>query len=265
MGLKNQKELKEVRVPEFDLSGKVAIVTGAGRGMGYHIALALAKYGADLVVCSRTVPELERVGNEIENLGRQVLIQQMDVREVPQIHATVRETVKTFDRIDILVNNAGINIPQWAVDVTEEAWENIFDINVKGLFFCAQAVGKVMIQQGKGKIINISSQSGSVGLLRRAAYCASKGGVNLLTKVLAVEWAKYNITVNAVAPTFIETPMTKPMFQDKDFNDYVLGNIPLGRVGKPEDVVGAVIYLASDASDLVTGHILLVDGGWTAH
>jgi len=251
--------------PEFDLSGKVGIVTGAGRGMGYHIALALAKYGADLVVCSRTVPELERVGEEIEKLGRRVLIQQMDVQKIPEIHAMVSKSVEGFGHIDILVNNAGINIPQWAEDVTEEAWDGIMDINLKGLFFCAQAVGKVMIQQKKGKIINISSQSGSVGLLRRAVYCASKGGVNLLTKVLAVEWAPHNVKVNAIAPTFIETPMTKPMFQDKDFSDYVLGNIPLGRVGKPEDVIGAVVYLASDASDLVTGHILLIDGGWTAH
>jgi len=251
--------------PEFDLSGKVGIVTGAGRGMGYYIALALARYGADLVVCSRTVQELERVGEEIEQLGRRVLIQQMDVQKVSEIHAMVRESVEAFGHIDILVNNAGMNIPQWAVDVTEEAWDRVMDVNLKGLFFCAQAVGKVMIQQKKGKIINISSQSGSVGLLRRAAYCASKGGVNLLTKVLAIEWAPHNVNVNAVAPTFVETPMTKPMFQDKDFSDYVLGNIPLGRVGKPEDVIGAVVYLASDASDLVTGHVLLVDGGWTAH
>jgi 2-deoxy-D-gluconate 3-dehydrogenase len=251
--------------PGFDLSEKVAIVTGAGRGLGYHIALALANYGADLVVSSRTVLELERVGEEIEKLGRRVLIQQMDVLKIPEIHTMVNVSVEAFGRIDILVNNAGINIPQWAVDVTEEAWDGIMDINLKGLFFCAQAVGKVMIQQKKGKIINISSQSGSVGLLRRAAYCASKGGVNLLTKVLAVEWAPHNGNVNAIAPTFIETPMTKPMFQDEDFRDYVLGNIPLGRVGKPEDVVGAVVYLASDASDLVTGHVLLIDGGWTAH
>ena len=256
---------KRIEFPGFDLSGKVAIVTGAGRGMGYHIALALAKYGADLVVCSRTVPELKKVGDEIEKLGRRVLIQQMDVQKISQINAMVKESVEAFKHIDILVNNAGTNVPQWAVDVTEEAWDNIIDINLKGLFFCAQAVGKVMIQQKRGKIINISSQSGSVGLLRRTAYCASKGGVNLLTKVLAIEWAPYNVNVNAVAPTFIETPMTKPMFQDKDFSDYVLGNIPLGRVGKPEDVVGAIIYLASDSSDLVTGHILLIDGGWTAH
>lgn len=250
---------------DFDLSGKVAIVTGAGRGMGYHIALALAKYGADLVVCSRTVSELEKVAEEARGFGISAVIQQMDICRASDIEGMVEQSVKAFGHIDILVNNAGVNIPQWAVDVTEEAWDKIMAVNLKGLFFCAKAVGKVMIQQKKGKIINISSQSGSVGLPQRAAYCSSKGGVNLLTKVLAMEWAKYNVNVNAIAPTFIETPFTKPMFEKEGFREYVLGNIPLGRVGKPEDVVGAVIYLASDASDLVTGHILLIDGGWTAH
>jgi NAD(P)-dependent dehydrogenase (short-subunit alcohol dehydrogenase family) len=250
---------------EFDLSGKVAIVTGAGRGMGYHIALVLARYGADLVVCSRTVSELEKVGAEIEKLGRRVLIQKMDVTNIPEIHSMVEATVKTFGRIDLLVNNAGLNIPQWAEEVTEEAWDQVFDINLKGTFFCAQAVGKVMIQQKRGKIINISSQSGSVGLIMRSAYCASKGGLNLLTKVLALEWAKHNILVNAIAPTFLETPMTKPMLEKKEFHDYVMGNILLGRLAKFEDVTGAVIYFASEASNMVTGHVLLIDGGWTIH
>ncbi len=250
---------------EFDLSGKVAIVTGAGRGMGYHISLALAKYGADLVICSRTTSELEKVENEIEKIGRKVLIQRVDVTKISDIHAMVEASLKTFGRIDLLINNAGLNIPQWAVDVTEEAWDRIMNTNLKALFFCAQAVGKVMIQQKKGKIINVSSQSGSVGLLQRAAYCASKGGVNLLTKALAVEWAKYNINVNAIAPTFIETPLTRPMFEKEEFREYVRRNILLGRVGQPEDVTGAIIYLASEASNLVTGHILLIDGGWTAH
>jgi len=250
---------------DFDLSGKVAIITGAGRGMGYPIALTLAKYGADLVICSRTVSELEKVKAEIELMGRRVLVQRMDVTQVPEIHSMVEAAVKTYGHIDILVNNAGVNAPQWAEEVTEEAWDKVFNTNLKGLFFCAQAVGRVMIQQKKGKIINVSSQSGVVGLLQRAAYCSSKGGVNLLTKVLAIEWAKHNINVNAIAPTFIETPFTRPMFEKEGFREYVLGNIPLGRVGKPEDVVGAVIYLASDASNMVTGHILLIDGGWTAH
>ncbi|MGZ3524005.1 MAG: SDR family NAD(P)-dependent oxidoreductase [Thermodesulfobacteriota bacterium] len=255
------------RVPnfEFDLSGKVAIVTGAGRGMGYHIALALAKYGADIVVCSRTASELKRVGAEIEKLRRKALIQQVDVTKVSEIHAMVERSVKAFGHIDILVNNAGVNITQWAVDVTEEAWDRVLDTNLKALFFCAQAVGRVMIRQKKGKIINISSQTGTIAIPQRAAYCSSKGGVNQLTKLLAIEWAQYNINVNAIAPTFIETPFTKPMFEKEGFREYVLGNIPLGRIGKPDDVTGAVVYLASEASNLVTGHILLVDGGWTAH
>jgi NAD(P)-dependent dehydrogenase (short-subunit alcohol dehydrogenase family) len=249
---------------EFDLSGRVAIVTGAGRGMGYHIALALARYGADLVICSRTVSELEKLGTEIQELGRRVFIKKVDIKKVPDIDAMVNDGVDFFGHIDILINNAGVNRPQWAEDVTEENWDNVMETNLKGLFFCAQAVGKVMIKQRKGKIINVSSQAGSVGLLQRAAYCSSKGAVNQLTRVLAIEWAKHNINVNAIAPTFIETPFTAPMFQNEEFKEYVLGNIPLGRVGKPEDVIGGVLYLASDASDLVTGHILLMDGGWTA-
>ena len=233
--------------------------------MGYHIALALAKYGADIVVCSRTGSELKKVGTEIEKLRRKALIQQVDVTKVSEINAMVERSVKAFGHIDILVNNAGVNVTQWAVDVTEEAWDRVIDTNLKALFFCAQAVGRVMIQQKKGKIINISSQTGTIAIPQRAAYCSSKGGVNQLTKLLAIEWAHYNINVNAIAPTFIETPFTKPMFEKEGFREYVLGNIPLGRVGKPDDVTGAVVYLASEASNLVTGHILLVDGGWTAH
>jgi NAD(P)-dependent dehydrogenase (short-subunit alcohol dehydrogenase family) len=264
-GRREEMEGTKKSFPDFDLSGKVAIVTGAGRGLGYSIALGLAQYGADIVICSRTPSELEKVGGEVEKLGRRVLIQRMDVLKIPEIHAMVAETVRAFGHIDILVNNAGINIPQWAVDVTEEAWDTIIDTNLKGLFFCAQAVGKVMIERNRGKIINISSQAGNVGIIYRAVYCSSKAGVNLLTKVLAIEWAQHNIKVNAIAPTFIETPLAKAMFEEKEgFREFVLGNIPLGRIGKPEDVVGAAIYLASDASDLVTGHVLLVDGGWTA-
>ncbi|HSR11110.1 MAG TPA: SDR family NAD(P)-dependent oxidoreductase, partial [Thermodesulfobacteriota bacterium] len=185
---------------EFDLTGKIAMVTGAGRGIGLSIAMALARYGADLAICSRTVSELEKVGKDIEALGREIFLQKMDVRDVCEIRAMVDATVKAFGKIDILVNNAGINVPQYAVDVTEEAWDTVMDINLKGLFFVAQAVGKVMIPRKQGKIINISSQSGSVGLIRRSAYCASKAGVNLVTKVLAIEWAGHNINVNAIAP-----------------------------------------------------------------
>ena len=250
--------------PNFDLTGKIALVTGAGRGMGYHIALALAAYGADVAVCSRTRVELEQVRDAIRAQGRRALAVTADITRIPEIHAMVEKVVEEFGRIDILINNAGINIPQWAVDVTEESWDKVMDINLKGLFFCAQAVGKVMIGQKSGKIINVSSQAGTVAIQQRAAYCSSKGAVNQLTKLLALEWARYNINVNAVSPTFIETPFSEPMFKNEEFRRFVLGNILLGRIGKPSDVTGAVVYLASPAADLVTGHILLVDGGWTA-
>ena len=251
--------------PEFDLSGKVAVVTGAGRGMGRHMALDLARYGADVVLCSRTLSELEQVRGEVDALGRKALVVPTDVGRSAEIERMTETAVERFGRIDILVNNAGMNIPQWAEEVTEEAWDRIMNINVKGVFFCAQAVGKVMIRQKKGKIINISSQSGTIGLIKRSAYCSSKGAVNQLTRVLALEWGKHNICVNALAPTFVETPMTRPMLEEKSFRDYVMGNIVLGRLCKPEDLTGGLIFLASDASDMVTGHILHIDGGWTAN
>ncbi len=251
--------------PEFDLSGKVAVVTGAGRGMGRYMALDLARYGADVVLCSRTLSELEQVRDEVAALGRKALVVPTDVGIIAEIERMTAMAVERFGRIDILVNNAGMNVPQWAEEVTEEAWDRVMNINVKGVFFCAQTVGKVMIRQQKGKIINISSQSGSVGLIKRSAYCSSKGAVNQLTRVLALEWGKHNICVNALAPTFVETPMTRPMLEEKSFRDYVMGNILLGRLCKPEDLTGGLIFLASDASDMVTGHILHIDGGWTAH
>jgi NAD(P)-dependent dehydrogenase (short-subunit alcohol dehydrogenase family) len=255
----------KIPFPEFDLSGKVAVVTGAGRGMGRYMALDLARYGADVVLCSRTLSELEQVGGEVEALGRKALVVPTDVGRIAEIERMTTMAVERFGRIDILVNNAGMNVPQWAEEVTEDAWDRIMNINVKGVFFCAQTVGKVMIHQKKGKIINISSQAGSVGLIKRSAYGSSKGAINQLTRVLALEWGKHHICVNALAPTFVETPMTRPMLEEKSFRDYVMGNILLGRLCKPEDLTGGLIYLASDASDMVTGHILHIDGGWTAH
>ena len=250
--------------PEFDLSGRVALVTGAARGLGRAIALELAKYGADLVACD-ILPEVENIKADVEKLGRKALVQQADVCRIPAIQAMVDESARVFGHVDILVNCAGINIPQWAVEVTEEAWDKVNDLNLKALFFCCQAVGKLMIRQKRGKIINMSSTMGSVGMERRAAYSSSKAGVNLLTKILAIEWAPHNVNVNAIAPTFVETPLTKPMFEEKGFRDAVLRNIPMGRIASTKDVAGAAIYLASSASNMVTGHVLLVDGGWTAH
>ena len=251
--------------PEFSLTDKVALVTGAGRGIGRYLAAGLARYGADLIVTGRTVIQLEEAAQEVRQLGRRCLVVPMDITRKSDIEKGVDQAFGHFGRIDILVNNAGINIPKPALEVTEEDWRRVMDSNLTGLFFCCQAVGRIMVNQKSGKIINISSQTGTVAIQWRAAYCSSKAGVNLLTKVLALEWGPHNINVNAVAPTFIETPMTRPMLENQAFREMVLNKVLLGRVGQPKDVLGAVIYLASEASDLVTGHVLLVDGGWTAH
>ena len=251
--------------PEFSLPDKVALVTGAGRGIGRYLAQGLARYGADIIATGRTVSQLEEAAQEIRQLGRRCLVVPMDITQKADIEKGVEKAFQHFGRIDILVNNAGINIPKPALEVTEEDWRRVLDSNLTGLFFCCQAVGRIMVNQKSGKIINISSQTGTMAIQWRAAYCSSKAGVNLLTKVLALEWGPHNINVNAVAPTFIETPMTKPMLENPAFREMVLNKILLGRVGQPKDVLGAVIYLASEASDLVTGHVLLVDGGWTAH
>ena len=230
--------------PSFDLSGKISLVTGAGGGLGSRIALALGAYGSDVIVAGRTLASTEQTRDAVKALGRRSVSVHADLTSVPAIDAMVSKAVEEFGRIDILVNNAGVNIPQYAVDVTEQAWDTVFDVNLKGVFFCSQAVGKIMIGQKQGKIINVSSQAGAVALPKRAAYCSSKGGVNQLTRLLALEWAPHNINVNAVAPTFLETPWTRTMFQNEEFHRYVLGNIPLGRIGKASDVTGAVVYLA---------------------
>jgi NAD(P)-dependent dehydrogenase (short-subunit alcohol dehydrogenase family) len=256
--------MDESAFPEFGLSGKVALVTGAARGIGRATALAMAKYGAD-VIASDILPEVEAIRPDIERLGRRALVQQVDVCRIPAVQAMVEESAKAFGHIDILVNCAGINIPQWATEVTEEAWDKVIGLNLKALFFVCQAVGKLMIRQKRGKIINLSSTMGSVGMERRAAYSSSKAGVNLLTKILAIEWAPHNVNVNAIAPTFVDTPLTKPMFEEKGFRDSVLAEIPMGHIATTRDVAGAAVYLASEASSMVTGHVLLVDGGWTAH
>ena len=250
----------------FDLGGQRAIVTGAGRGIGKAIALGLAEAGADLGLVSRTTSELEAVAEQIQALGRRAVPIVSDLTETDRLESLVQELTGKLGGIDILVNNAGINIPQDAGEVTVDAWDRIMDINLKASFFLAQAVGRVMIRQGRGgRIINISSQTGSVALVKRAAYCASKAGLNLVTKVLALEWGSHGILVNAVAPTFIETELSKGFLADPKFREYALAKNLLGRIGTPEEVVGAVIYLASPESSLVTGHVLLVDAGWTAH
>jgi 2-dehydro-3-deoxy-D-gluconate 5-dehydrogenase len=253
-------------LPSMHVSGKTALVTGAGSGLGRAIALALAEAGADVAITElpSRLENARAVAASIRALGRKAQVVKLDVTSVKNIGRAVSEVAKEFSQIDILVNNAGINIPKQALEVTEEDWDRVLDVNLKGVFFCAQAVGREMVRRGSGKIINIASQNGVVGYHDRAAYCSSKAGVVNLTRVLAIEWAPHQVNVNAVAPTFVLTPLTEKMFANPVFSDEIHRRIPLGRLGKPEDVVGAVVFLASPAADLITGHTLLVDGGWTA-
>jgi NAD(P)-dependent dehydrogenase (short-subunit alcohol dehydrogenase family) len=250
----------------INLSGSIALVTGGSSGLGKASAIKLAKLGADIILWSRTESKLAETGNEILKLGRKCLWESLDVRKIDNIVEAVQKIRKDFGEIDILVNSAGVNIPQNAEEVTLEAWDTVMDTNIKGLFFCCQAVGRLsMIPRKTGSIINISSQAGKVALPFRAAYCSSKGAVDQLTRVLAFEWAKYNIRVNAVAPTFVETPFTRKMLADKDFSDYVMNKIPLKRLATTDDVANTVCFLASNQSAMITGAIIPVDGGWTIH
>ena len=254
----------EQEYPNFKLNGKVALVTGAARGLGRACALALAHEGADIALGLRDVTTAADLEQEIKSMGRKVIRLQMDVSSLQQINDAVARVVETFGKINILVNNVGVAPVNLAENVTEADFDYTINLNLKGTFFTAQAVGKQMIKQRSGSIINMSSQAGFIALDSESVYCMTKAGVNHLTKNLASEWAKYNINVNAVAPTFIETPGTEPWLKDKNFRQSVVDRIPLGRIGKPMEVAGAVVFLASDAASLITGEIMLIDGGWTA-
>jgi len=249
--------------PEFSLTDKVALVTGAGRGLGRACALAFAHAGADVALGLRDKNTASDLESEIKEMGRQVIRVQMDVSTVNEISNAVEEVVNRFGRIDILVNNVGVAPANPAEKVTEADYDLTMNLNVKAMFFASQAVAKHMIKQGGGRIVNMSSQAGSITLDDESVYCISKAAVNHMTKNLASEWAKYNIQVNAVAPTFIETPGTEPWLKNPEFRQSVLDRIPLGRIGKPMEVAGVVLFLASKAASLITGEIVLIDGGWT--
>jgi len=250
--------------PRFDLQGQVALVTGAARGIGHACALALAHAGADVALGLRDVQTGEDLGNEIEALGRRTLRLQMDVTRLDQIQLAVDSATKHFGRLDILVNNAGLGPSNLAENVNEEDFDLTLAVNLKGTFFVSQTVGRVMIKQKYGRIINLGSQAGMVALPTESIYCMTKAAISHLTKCLAVEWGQYNITVNAVAPTFINTPGTAEALEDAAFRADVLSRIALGRIGEPMEVAGAVVFLASPAASLITGDTLLIDGGWTA-
>ena len=244
----------------FRLDGQVALVTGASKGLGAGIADGLKQAGATVVGTSR---EQKSAAQVAQRLGTVPLV--MDVTDVSSVQTGVQRVASEFGRLDLLVNNAGLNIPQSVFDVDEASWDSVLDTNLKGSFFAAQAAARHMVARGEGgRIINIASQAGVVGIEERSAYGASKGGVILLTKVLAIELAPHGITANAVAPTFVSTELTRATLEDPDWRERILSRIPLGRVGEVEDVAAAALYLASPAAAMVTGHTLLVDGGWTA-
>ena len=253
------------RFPDFNLSGKVALVTASARGLGRAISLALANAGADIALGLRDRDAHGGLPDEIESLGRRVLPLQMDVTSLDQIFRAVEDAVAHFGRLDILVNNAGIAPDNLAENVREKDYDLTLAVNLKGTFFASQAAGRVMIRQNSGRIVNVSSQAGFIALPTESVYCMTKAAIVHLTRCLAVEWGKYNITVNAIAPTFIETPGTEECLADPAFRADVIERIAaLHRIGQPMDVAGSVVFLASPAASLITGHTMLIDGGWTA-
>lgn len=249
--------------PCFSLEGKVALVTGAARGIGRACALACASAGADVVVGVRNIEAAGSLLEELKTKGRRVHAVTMDISDSRQIAEAVEEALGAMGKIDVLVNNVGVAPGNLAELVEESDLDKILNVNIKGTFLVTQAVARHMIGKKGGRIINISSQAGTVTLRGEAIYCMSKAAINHLSRCLAAEWAQHGITVNTVSPTFIWTDSTRPVLADPDFYKRTVGHIPLGRIGDTDDVVGAVVYLASPAAALVTGTDLLVDGGWS--
>jgi NAD(P)-dependent dehydrogenase (short-subunit alcohol dehydrogenase family) len=248
----------------FTVIDRVAVVTGGSRGLGRGMALALAAAGAHVVSISRTEADLQAVSGEIRDLGRRSLVVPTDVTDEASVQAMVQRVVDEFGRIDVLVNSAGIVSLKPTVEFPIDEWQQIMDVNLRGTFICCKEVGKVMLAHGRGKIINMSSVRGHQGRANDPAYPASKGAINLLTKSLAIEWAQQGINVNAIAPTFIRTDLNAFMLDDPPTRDWVLSRIPMGRVGQIWDLFGLAVFLASPASDFITGQTIYLDGGWTA-
>lgn len=259
MGIQELKNL-------FDLTGKVAVVTGGSGGAGKATSIGLALYGADVVVTARTLSTLEETAAEVEKQGRKALPISCDVADQESVDQMVKRTMEEFGKIDILVTTAGIALRHAAEEMPIEEWQKVMDVNVRGTFLCCQAVAKEMIQRGEGgKIVTVGSIRGLQGHpAGYSGYATSKGAVHLLTKQLATEWAKFKIHVNCIAPCIFWTPLTEPILKDEEMYKIFMQRIPLGRPAEPEDLVGAVVYLASEASAMVTGHILYIDGGTSA-
>ena len=249
------------KTPSFRLDGRRALVTGAGRGLGLAMAAALAEAGAEVVLAARSGAEVEAVAEAIRNRGERARAFALDVTDTER----ARAEIATRGPFQVLVNNAGTNRPAHFLDMTEEDYQAVSDLNVRSALFVAKAVAEGLVEAGvPGSIVNVSSQMGHVGGPKRTVYCATKHALEGATKAMAWELAEHGIRVNTICPTFIETPMSRPMLEDAGFRDFVTQRIATGAVGRVEDVMGAVIYLASDASSLVTGSALMIDGGWTA-
>lgn len=250
----------------FGLADQVAIVTGASQGIGKTLAVALAQAGADVALVSRTRLALQEVASEIEGLQRRVLVLPTDLRKVTNIQVMVNQVQSTFGRIDILINNAAWTATVEALEVTEEQWDQTLDTCLKAVFFTSQAVARLMIPRGRGKIVNLGSNFGQVAFHGRSVYAAAKAGVHHLTRTLAYEWAPKGIHVNAVAPCITETPTRRELLERPGYKEWATQQmLPIRRWAQPEDVIGATLFLCSSLSDMVVGHVLMVDGGWTIH
>jgi NAD(P)-dependent dehydrogenase (short-subunit alcohol dehydrogenase family) len=257
-------KVKEAKMNLFDLSGKVTIITGGARGIGLALAKGLAEAGAIIVLVDLLEEEVQKTSKALEEKGFKSMAIHADVSNLESVEKMAGETLKKFGKIDILINNAGVSIGKSVEETDEKDWDFVLDVNLKGPFLCSKIVGKYMIQQKKGKIINITSVVERVGADFRSAYCASKGGLAQFTKVLAIEWGKYNINVNAIAPGLIWTPRTEAYEKAEPGRyDKILNRLSLRRWGRPEDLIGTAIFLASEASDYLTGQTIFVDGGWT--
>ena len=247
----------------FEIKNKVALVTGSTRGLGEVAAKSLAKAGADIAVCGRDASDLERVTNSIREMGRNAKGFSIDVTNKKIVFQVVEKIIKYFGQIDILVNNAGVNYRIPVLEYPEEEWDRVINTNLKGYFLMAQAVVPQMIEKGYGKVINMSSILGTIGLPHQLAYASSKGGVDQMTKVMALEWAKQGVRVNAIGPTYFETELVAQIRDDTERFNFINERTPMGRWGYPPELEGSVIFLASPASDFITGQTLYVDGGWT--
>jgi NAD(P)-dependent dehydrogenase (short-subunit alcohol dehydrogenase family) len=259
-----EEECRKMGNHLFSVEGKTIIVTGASGGLGKGLSLAYAKAGANIVAVSRNISKLEELVHEVERAGSNAVAVKTDVTNSHDVEHMLSVTIDHFGCVDVLFNNAGMSIPGLlAEQVSEKEMQTIMDANLKGVFLCGTTVGRHMIDRKRGKIINMSSVLGQALWAGASIYCVSKAAINQLTKAWAIEWAPKNVTVNALAPTFVVTDMNRHLFANKDYQERVLRHLPMGRIGTIEDLVGPAIFLASKASDFMTGHVLSVDGGWT--